>query len=99
MKRFPDELKKIQESLTDVARIGQQEVIRGVEVAKRQISRMQQLSRRKELFAELGRSFYEWHQDGLPETLRTVIGETELGEIITEIREIDEQLSQSDSTT
>ncbi|MEN9826125.1 MAG: hypothetical protein RI953_1870 [Pseudomonadota bacterium] len=99
MKRFPDELKKLQESLTDVARIGQQEVIRGVEVAKRQISRMQQLSRRKELCAELGRSFYEWHEDGLPEALRAVISETELGEIITEIREIDEQLSQVDANT
>lgn len=97
MKSLPDELKKIQESLTDVARIGQQEVIRGVEVAKRQLSRMQQLSRRKDLCAELGRSFFEWHEDGLPEALRNVIGETELGEIIAEIREIDEQLNKLDS--
>ncbi|MFZ9519228.1 MAG: hypothetical protein ACO3A4_02015 [Silvanigrellaceae bacterium] len=97
MKSLPDELKKIQESLTDVARIGQQEVIRGVEVAKRQLSRMQQLSRRKDLCAELGRSFFEWHEDSLPEALRNVIGETELGEIIAEIREIDEQLNKLDS--
>jgi hypothetical protein len=98
MKSIPDELKKLQESLSDVARIGQQEVIRGVEVAKRQLSKMQQLNRRKELFAELGRSFYDWHEDGLPEHLRKIISETELSEIITEIREIDEQLSQLDST-
>ncbi|MEN9810787.1 MAG: hypothetical protein RLZZ488_2354 [Pseudomonadota bacterium] len=98
MKSIPDELKKLQESLSDVARIGQQEVIRGVEVAKRQLSKMQQLNRRKELFAELGRSFYDWHEDGLPEPLRKIISETELSEIITEIREIDEQLSQLDST-
>ena len=97
MKRIPDELKRLQESLSDVARIGQQEVIRGVEVAKRQLSKMQQLNRRKELFAELGRSFYDWHEDGLPEPLRKIIGETELSEIITEIREIDEQLSQLDN--
>lgn len=94
MKRLPDELKKLQESLTDVARIGQQEVIRGVEVAKRQLSKMQHLNRRKDLCAELGRAFYEWHEDGLPEALRAIINETELSEIISEIREIDQQLSE-----
>lgn len=97
MKRIPDELKKLQESLTDVARIGQQEVIRGVELARRHLTKMQQLNRRKELFAELGRSFYDWHEDGLPEPLRKIVGETELSEIIAEIRDIDEQLSQFDS--
>ena len=51
MKPFPDELKKLQESLNDVARIGKQEVERGVKVAKRQLTKMQHLSRRKELFA------------------------------------------------
>lgn len=94
MKRFPDELKKLQESLTDVARIGQQEVIRGVEVAKRQISKMHQLNKRKDLCAELGRAFFEWHEDGLPDSVRAVIKDTELAEIIAEIREVDEQLSQ-----
>jgi len=99
MKTFPDELKKKQESLNDVARIGRQEVLRGVDVAKRQISKMQHLNRRKELFAELGRTFYEWHEDGLPEQLRTLISETELKEIIGEIREVDEQLSELDQNT
>lgn len=93
MKTLPDELKKLQESLSDVARIGKQEVIRGVGVAKRQISKMQQVNRRKELFAELGRTFYEWHEDGLPDSVRKLIGETELAEIIEEIRNVDEQLS------
>jgi hypothetical protein len=97
MKNLPDELKKIQESLSDVARIGQQEVLRGVEVAKRQISRIQHLSRRKELCAELGRAFYEWHEDGLPEPLRSLIRETELHEIINEIREVDETLQRIDA--
>lgn len=96
MKAFPDEFKKIQESLNDVARIGRQEVKRGVEEAKRQISKMQHLNRRKELFAELGRAFYEWHEDGLPDAVRAVISETELMEIISEIRGVDEQLSQLD---
>jgi hypothetical protein len=96
MKTIPDELKKLQESINDVARIGRQEVKRGVEVAKKQISKMQHLNRRKELFAELGRAFYEWHEDGLPEQVRTLIGETELKEIIGEIREVDEQLSELD---
>jgi hypothetical protein len=99
MKTFPDELKKLQESINDVARIGRQEVKRGVEVAKRQISKMQQVNRRKELFAELGRAFYEWHEDGLPEPIRTLIAETELKEIIGEIREVDEQLTELDQNT
>jgi hypothetical protein len=97
MKNIPEELKKLQESLTDVARIGQQEVIRGVEVAKRQLSKMQQLNKRKELCAELGRAFYEWHQDGLPDEVRRVINNTELIEIITEIREVDEELNRLNS--
>lgn len=96
MKTLPDELKKLQESLNDVARIGRQEVKRGVEVAKRQLSKMQHLNRRKELFAELGRAFYEWHEDGLPDSIRAVIGETELSELISEIRDVDEQLGQLD---
>jgi hypothetical protein len=97
MKNIPEELKKLQESLTDVARIGQQEVIRGVEVAKRQLSKMQQLNKRKELCAELGRAFYEWHQDGLPDSVKNVIDNTELIEIIGEIREVDEELSRLNS--
>jgi hypothetical protein len=97
MKNIPEELKKLQESLTDVARIGQQEVIRGVEVAKRQLSKMQQLNKRKELCAELGRAFYEWHQDGLPDSVKNVIDNTELIEIISEIREVDEELSRLNS--
>ncbi|NBO39212.1 hypothetical protein EBU99_11585 [bacterium] len=99
MKGFPDELKKLQESLEDVARIGRQEVKRGVEVAKRHLSKMQHLNRRKDLFAELGRAFYEWHEDGLPDSLKNVINETELMEIISEIRDVDEQLSQLDEST
>lgn len=99
MKTLPEELKKLQESINDVARIGRQEVIRGVENAKRQLSKMQQLNRRKDLFAELGRAFYEWHEDGLPESIRSLIGETELMEIISEIRDVDEQLSQLDEQT
>jgi hypothetical protein len=98
MKTLPEELKRLQESLSDVARIGQQEVIRGVEVAKRQLSKMQQLNKRKELCAELGRAFYEWHEDGLPDSVRTVIGGTELIEIINEIREVDEELGRLNST-
>ncbi len=98
MKPFPDELKKLQESLNDVARIGKQEVERGVKVAKRQLTKMQHLSRRKELFAELGRTFYEWHEDGLPDEVRKIFGETELIEIIREIREVDENLSELEST-
>ena len=98
MKTIPEELKKLQESLTDVARIGQQEVIRGVEVAKRQLSKMQQLNKRKELCAELGRAFYEWHQDGLPESVKNVIDNTELIEIINEIREADEELNRLNTT-
>lgn len=97
MKRLPQDVRKLQEALNDVARIGQQEVLRGLGVAKRQLSKMQQLNRRKDLFAELGRAFYEWHEDGLSENIRSAINETELAEIIHEIREVDTQLSQLDT--
>jgi hypothetical protein len=89
---FSFDWKKIQETLTDAAKISSRELIRGLDEAKRQISKMQLLQKRKELFAELGRSFYDAYQDGLPEDIDRFLKETELYEIIQDIQDTDKDL-------
>ena len=89
---FSTDLRRIQESLTDAARIGSQEIKRGVGLAKRQLERVQQIQRRKDLFAQLGRALYEAHLDGLPPEIDTFVRNTEFIEMISEIQELEAQL-------
>ena len=84
--------KKIQETLSDAAKISTREIKRGVEQAKRQIGKVQLLQKRNELFAELGRNLYEGYQDGLPEEIERFLKETELYEIICDLQDTDKEL-------
>lgn len=92
MNKWGDEFKRLQDSLTDAARIGKQELYRGVTGAKKQLTRLHFVQRRKELLAELGRNFYEAYQDGLPEDVKKFVEETEFKEIIEEITQLDAEL-------
>lgn len=82
-------LKKTQAVLDDLTKIGSQEIKHGFQAAKRQFSTMHLLKQRKELFAELGRILYESHEDGLPHEVAVFFKNTELQEIITEIKNVD----------
>ena len=89
---FSFDWKKIQETLSDAAKISSREIKRGVDEAKRKIGKMQLLQKRKELFAELGRNLYDAYDDGLPEEIERFLKETELYEIIQDIQETDKEL-------
>lgn len=89
---FSFDWKKIQETLSDAAKISSREIKRGVVDAKRKIVTIQLLQKRKELFAELGRNLYDAYEDGLPENLNTLLKETELFEIIQDIQNIDKEV-------
>jgi hypothetical protein len=89
---FSFDWKKIQETLSDAAKMSSREIKRGVDEAKRQIGKMQLLQKRKELFAELGRNLYDAYEDGLPEEIERLLKETELHEIIQDIQETDKDL-------
>lgn len=95
MSKFSEELKRLQDTLSDAARIGKQEIVRGYGGAKKQLTRFQYIQKRKELFAELGRTLFEAYKDGLPETsVKTFISETEFKEIIGEIESLDAEIEQ-----
>lgn len=89
---FPLDWKKIQETLSDAAKISSREIKRGVDEAKRQIGKVQIVQKRKELFAELGRNLYEAYADGLPEEIEKFLKQTELYEIIQDLEETDKDL-------
>ncbi len=89
---FPLDWKKIQETLSDAAKISSREIKRGVDEAKRQIGKVQIVQKRKELFAELGRNLYEAYMDGLPEEIEKFLKQTELYEIIQDLEETDKEL-------
>ncbi len=89
---FPLDWKKIQETLSDAAKISSREIKRGVDEAKRQIGKVQIVQKRKELFAELGRNLYEAYADGLPEEIEKFLKQTELYEIIQDLEETDKEL-------
>ncbi len=87
------DLKRLQETLADAARIGAREVQRGVHYARRNLEKVQLVQRRKDLFSELGRNLYDAHADGLPPDVARFLDETEFAEIIAEIRGIDDELA------
>lgn len=88
------EWKRLQETLTDAAKISGRELARSVDFAKRQLARVQLVQRRKELFSELGRTLYEATQDGsLPEEVARYVKATEVNEIVEEIKNIDSELA------
>ncbi len=87
------DLKKLQETLADAARIGAREVQRGVDYARRNLEKVQLVQRRKDLFSELGRNLYDAYVDGLPPEVARFLDETEFSEIIGEIRGIDDELA------
>ncbi|MBX9839600.1 hypothetical protein [Silvanigrella sp.] len=89
---FSFDWKKIQETLSDAAKISTRELKRGVDEAKKQIGKVQLVQKRKELFAELGRNLYEAYEDGLPEELEKLLKDTELYEIIQDIQNTDKEL-------
>ncbi|KAB8037712.1 hypothetical protein GCL60_11100 [Silvanigrella paludirubra] len=89
---FSFDWKKIQETLSDAAKISTREIKRGVDEAKKQIGKVQLVQKRKELFAELGRNLYEAYEDGLPEELEKLLKDTELYEIIQDIQNTDKEL-------
>ncbi|MGY3805351.1 hypothetical protein ACWNT8_14900 [Pigmentibacter ruber] len=89
---FSLDWKKIQETLSDAAKISSRELKRGVDEAKRQIGKVQIVQKRKELFAELGRNLYEAYVDGLPEEVENFLKQTELYEIIEDLKETDKEL-------
>ncbi|WP_186647295.1 hypothetical protein [Fluviispira vulneris] len=90
--KFAISWKKVQESISDAATISSREIKRGMDEAKKQFGKVKLIQRRKELFAELGRNLYEAQQDGLPKEIDNFLKETELYEIILEIKETDEEL-------
>lgn len=87
-----DEFKRFQETLTDVASIGRQELLRGVDNAKKQVVRYQFVQRRKELLAELGRTLYDGYRDGFPDSVAKYFNETEFKEIFSELEQLDADL-------
>ncbi len=90
----PQNWKKIQEALVDSAKMGSHELKRGLIEAKYQLSKYQLIQKRKDLFAELGRSLYESYEDGLPAEVSKFVRSTELFEIINELRELDHSISE-----
>lgn len=90
--KFTFQWKKIQDAIQDAAKFSSREISRGVEEAKKQFGKVQLIQKRKELFAELGRNLYEAHQDGLSEEVTKFLKETELQEIIQEIKETDNEI-------
>lgn len=92
--KLPINWKKIQDALVDSAKMGSHEIKRGIHEAKNQLSKYQLIQKRKELFAELGRSLYEAEADGLPEEIAKFIKVTELHEIIDEIKQVDVSIAE-----
>ena len=92
--KFPINWKKIQDAFVDSAKMSSHELKRGLVEAKSQLSKIQLIQKRKDLFAELGRSLYEASEDGLPEEISKFVKSTELFEIINEIKEVDGTISE-----
>lgn len=99
MNLLSPEIRRLQESVSDIARIGGREVKRTLDIAKKQLERVSLLQRRKELFAELGRAFYEAHLDGLPSPVAKYVNDTELQDIIGDIEVIDHDLESRQNNT
>ena len=93
-KKIPINWEKLKDALVDSAKMSSHEVKRGLYEAKNQISKYQLIQKRKDLFAELGRSLYEAEEDGLPEDIVKFIKATELHEIISEIKKLDFTISE-----
>ena len=92
------EWKRLQETFLDATKIGSREMARSVDFAKRQLERLQLVQRRKELFAELGRTLYEATQDGsLPAEVTRYIRSTEANEVVEELSGIDAELAKLNS--
>lgn len=85
--------KKTVNAVSDAAKIGSKEIKRGVKEAKNQLNKLQLLQRRKELFAELGRGLYEASEDGLPKAVAHFLQTTELHEIVSDIKKVDDRIA------
>ncbi|MES2615103.1 MAG: hypothetical protein V4591_06795 [Bdellovibrionota bacterium] len=92
--KIPINWKKIQAALIDSAKMSSHEIKRGIYEAKNQLSKFQLIQKRKDLFAELGRSLYEANHDGLPPEILNFVKSTELHEIINEIKEVDYSIAE-----
>jgi hypothetical protein len=91
--KFTPQIKRLGDALVDAAKLGSQEISRGMNEARKQVKKVQLVGRRKDLFAELGRALYEAYEDGLPAHVKKFVDATELKEIIHDISQIDEDLS------
>jgi len=87
---------KIQESISDLAKLGSRELKRSVSHAKVKINTMMIVQRRKELQAELGTLLYEARssEEELQKTLQNFIKQSEAKDIIKEIESLDDQLNE-----
>lgn len=90
--KFSSSWKKAVDVVSDAAKISSKEIKRGVKEAKKQLDKIQLIQRRKELFAELGRTLYEASEDGLPKPVERFLQSTELHEIVNDIKIIDERI-------
>ncbi len=97
--KLPINWKKIQNALIDSAKMSSHEIKRGLNEAKNQLSKFQLIQKRKDLFAELGRSFYEADEDGLPDEIVKFVKSTELHEIINEIKKVDSSIAEINKRT
>ncbi len=85
-------LKKVQEALSDIAKISRIEIQRGVKEAKKQVNKYQILQRRKELFTELGQTFYELTQENNGIEMIALLQNSEISDIISDIHHLDQLL-------
>lgn len=90
MSKSSDPLARFQNVILDAARIGKQEIARGVVAAKTKLEQVQLVQKRKECYAELGRAMYEAYKDGLPPEVEKFIRHTEFLEIIKELDKLNQ---------
>lgn len=93
-----NKLAKMQEIVSDAARISGKELKISLDQAKNKVKKYSLLQKRKELFAELGRYIYESFQEELPEAVSKFLKESEMIEILEEIKEVDLGLKKHSST-
>ena len=91
------DLKKIQEALSDAAKLGSQELLRGFDLAKQNVKRFHLIQRRKDLLADLGRTAFEAYKSGasqwpLGEQSLEALRQSDFSEILKEIDALDELL-------
>ena len=92
--RFSPPLRKVGDVIMDAAKMGSQEISRGVDEIRYRMKKAKLIQRRKELFAELGRTLYEAHEDGLPKTVKNYVENTELIEIMGDIKQLDLEMQE-----